>query len=648
MTTQIDDAWLDAFQSLSATPKKPRGMPPAKMLSMLLRPSFTARKGKTLVWGDWSAIEARVLPWLAGSTGGEAKLDIFRENDADPNSPDVYVRTGAALNNLDVNEVWAAYLAGDPKAEEIRQAFGKVPELSLGFGGGLGALLAMATNYGVYLDTATAQRVVNDWRSDNGWAKVFWGGHGRDGSYGLWGAINQAVDHPDTIFSAGRVAYVYDRNYLGGTLFCALPCSRLLTYPGIKWSRRTVKDKKTKEEKEVFDLSFIKGHGRTAMWYGKACLAGDTLVATTRGWVRLDAVDVSDLLWDGVEWVRHKGLCFQGYKHTVPLDGVRMTPDHGVLTADGWQQAKDCDGLQRATVRLPDCLKARAPGVARKASSIRLSVRLRRAVRDRFGWVGAAKPEAFAPVLRLQAARYHESCADDARYVEAPSLRSVALDAGPLQAALASGVAQLRSAGHLGVRALDVVREFLGRHGAFVRTQVDAGSDRQQRRLRTEQLSVGVAQGAGAEQAQQFAGEHAGPSERDRIATLDRALSLEPEAVFDVLDAGPRARFVALGVSGPMIVHNCENVTQGFAASILRRALRRLESDWADEKTGPLSAWMPAVMHTHDEIVAETDEDFAPEAKRVLKHLMERNDTYDAGLPLKAEVKSNWAYKGFE
>lgn len=97
-----------------------------------------------------------------------------------------------------------------------------------------------------------------------------------------------------------------------------------------------------------------------------------------------------------------------------------------------------------------------------------------------------------------------------------------------------------------------------------------------------------------------------------------------------------------------MIVHNCENVTQGFAASILRRALRRLESDWADEKTGPLSAWMPAVMHTHDEIVAETDEDFAPEAKRVLKHLMERNDTYDAGLPLKAEVKSNWAYKGFE
>lgn len=155
-------------------------------------------------------------------------------------------------------------------AKDSRQSHGKVPELSLGFGGGVGALMKMAVNYGVYFEETKAKEVVDRWRVKNAWAKSFWGAHGRKGSYGLWGAINSAIENPDTIFPIGRVAYVYDKSYLNGTLFCALPCGRLLTYPAIKWEWREVEDKETKEIKDVYQLTFLKAYGRKALWHGIA------------------------------------------------------------------------------------------------------------------------------------------------------------------------------------------------------------------------------------------------------------------------------------------------------------------------------------------------------------------------------------------
>lgn len=273
-TARISDDTLLKFQALDAKPeKKFKGTPPAKKLSLLLRPAFIARPGKTLLWGDWSAIEARVLPWLAASTGAEKVLDIFRQNDRDSKLPDIYISEAAGLLNEDPIELWAALKDKNSPlhdhAKKVRQSHGKVPVLSLGFGGGLGALQAMAVNYGVYLDDKAALAMVNGWRGRNGWAKSFWGAHGREGSYGLWGAINTALENPDTICPAGRVAYVYDKSYMGGTVFCALPCGRLLTYPKIKWEWREVKDKKTGKIKDVYQLSYLKGYGRSGLWYGK-------------------------------------------------------------------------------------------------------------------------------------------------------------------------------------------------------------------------------------------------------------------------------------------------------------------------------------------------------------------------------------------
>lgn len=254
---QLDDSFLDQLAAF--------GPPIGKTLGMLIRPAFIAPKGKTLVWGDWSAIEARVLPWLAASPGAEKVLDIFRTNDADPSLPDIYMITAGELLGKPAEAV--------TKAE--RQSHGKVPVLSLGFGGALGALAKMATNYGVFFDEEAGKALVGSWRGRNQWAPEFWGAF-RTNEYGdvvkadgLWGAANMAIRNPGEGFTAGRVVYVFDPAYLDGTLFCLLPDGRPLVYPSCRYRTRTVKDQDTGEEKEVHALWFRKGYGWSALWYGK-------------------------------------------------------------------------------------------------------------------------------------------------------------------------------------------------------------------------------------------------------------------------------------------------------------------------------------------------------------------------------------------
>ena len=72
-------------------------MPVARKLALLVRPALIAGPGKVFVWSDWSAIEARITPWLAASAGAEKVLDIFRANDRDPTRPDIYTIAAADI-----------------------------------------------------------------------------------------------------------------------------------------------------------------------------------------------------------------------------------------------------------------------------------------------------------------------------------------------------------------------------------------------------------------------------------------------------------------------------------------------------------------------------------------------------------------------
>jgi DNA polymerase len=172
------------------------------VLKLMLRPALLPDPGKSFVVADWSAIEGRVNPWLAQSVAGEAKLDVFRRK-LDPYKVNAAATYGVAYE--DVND-------------DQRQV-GKVQELALGFGGGVGAFAAMGRGYGVRIEEAQAQRIVDAWRRANPWAPAFWS----DLEQAYWSAMR----HKGTAYEAGRATYMYD----GTHLWYALPSGRILCYP---------------------------------------------------------------------------------------------------------------------------------------------------------------------------------------------------------------------------------------------------------------------------------------------------------------------------------------------------------------------------------------------------------------------------------
>jgi DNA polymerase len=252
----------------------PADMSAARKLALIVRPALVAEQKKLFAWSDWSAIEARITPWLANSPDAERVLDIFRANDRDPTRPDIYTVTAADI------------LHKEPNAITERQ-IGKVATLALQFLGSVGALKAMALSYHIHLDDAEARRIVDAWREANPWAMEFGGAH-RDGeSFGLWGAAMSAWEIPGRITTAGRLAFVYRDDYLGGALFMALPSGRLLTYPRPRWREIDVLDKDGNPTGEKrTELSFRRAHGRAKLWKGTLAenatqaVAADILRAT--------------------------------------------------------------------------------------------------------------------------------------------------------------------------------------------------------------------------------------------------------------------------------------------------------------------------------------------------------------------------------
>lgn len=173
------------------------------IMSRTLRPSIVAPVGRSLVWGDWSSIEAVVLPWLSNENSASRVLEVYASGE------DLYRHQ--ALDTFSLSSI-------DQVTKDQRQAC-KVQILSLGFGGGVGAFQAMARNYGLRVDDATADQYKLTWRLSNPWAQRFWNR--------LETAAFNAVRTPETVFEAGRVSYFYAQ----GSLWCVLPSGRTLCYP---------------------------------------------------------------------------------------------------------------------------------------------------------------------------------------------------------------------------------------------------------------------------------------------------------------------------------------------------------------------------------------------------------------------------------
>lgn len=71
------------------------------------------------------------------------------------------------------------------------------------------------------------------------------------------------------------------------------------------------------------------------------CIAEGSPVLTDSGWRPIEQVQLTDKVWDGENFVTHKGVVFSGVKSCLQVNGVRLTGDHRVWTDDGWVKAED-------------------------------------------------------------------------------------------------------------------------------------------------------------------------------------------------------------------------------------------------------------------------------------------------------------------
>lgn len=71
----------------------------------------------------------------------------------------------------------------------------------------------------------------------------------------------------------------------------------------------------------------------------RECLGANTLVLTNWGWRPIVKVRKTDLLWDGIQWVKHQGLLYQGCAQTVSVAGIIATATHRFLGKSSWVPA---------------------------------------------------------------------------------------------------------------------------------------------------------------------------------------------------------------------------------------------------------------------------------------------------------------------
>lgn len=167
-------------------------------LSQLIRTAFVPREGYKFIVSDYSAIEARVIAWLAGE---EWRMEAFAKGE------DIYCKSASKMFGVPVVKHG---ING-----HLRQK-GKVAELACGYGGSVGAMKAMGAD-SLGLSDAELKQIVTDWREASPNITDLWWAVGR--------AAKKAVKEKTTTETHGLTF-----SYESGFLFIELPSGRRLAY----------------------------------------------------------------------------------------------------------------------------------------------------------------------------------------------------------------------------------------------------------------------------------------------------------------------------------------------------------------------------------------------------------------------------------
>ena len=176
-------------------------------LSQLIRTAFIASPGNILIDADFSAIEARVISWLAGE---EWRLEVFRTHGK------IYEASASQMFGVPID------LIKKNNPEYALRQKGKVAELALGYQGSTGALINMgALNMGI--PEEDLPDIVSRWRDANKRIKDLW--------YKLQNAAIQAITQGGSVDVNGLIiAHEWDATQNTDYMTITLPSGRKLFY----------------------------------------------------------------------------------------------------------------------------------------------------------------------------------------------------------------------------------------------------------------------------------------------------------------------------------------------------------------------------------------------------------------------------------
>ena len=569
-----------------------------------LRLSILAAKGHQMAVADSGQIEARVNAWLWDQfdllSAFRDKRDVYSEF-----ATDIYGRkiTKEDKNDRHVGKVCVLGLGYQMGAPKLQMTLAK---------GALGGPK-------IALSIDQCQHIVNTYRRKYYAIKQGW---------------DRSKDFIEHMANPGLEPLQYKCLEIGFE-YIRLPNGMCLKYPDLRMA---------KGEKGWDEWSYQSGDIRKKIYGGLLCLAGDTEVLTDSGWKALTGVGRTDRVWDGVQWVSHDGVTYQGMKNVINFGGVWMTPDHRVFSEGGWHEAQHTTYAQATSsfaryFRAPSWFTDGGGSTWQRRSpdAMESSVRL---------WpdsdhLGDGVHEGQDKVVRVPHKADAQRTDEDARHVQASSLCRLAQHVPALPQPHPRGVPALRGARDQHLQPMADVCAVLGGHGGDVPAWPDSGAQGQQQGLLARKLCVGDLQGAVQQQTQlctvpdaSRGADDLGSDGRQWAQPQHFVLPAEEQMahgetaipVYDIVNAGPNRRFTVRGADGrPFVVHNCENLVQALARIIVAEQMLMIDTKY------------PVVMTTHDEAVTHPKTKDAAKCYAFMEKCMTTPLWWCPEIPLAAE-----------
>lgn len=595
------------------------------VLSQLVRTAFIAPEGMLLAVADFSAIEARVISWLADE---EWRMEVFRGDGK------IYEATGSKMFNVPISAI--------TKGSELRQK-AKISELALGYGGSVGALHRMGGN-AMGLSNPEMASLVRKWRDANPAIVELW--------EKLDEASKESVRYHRPVWVNDKVLFETDDEYMT----IKLPSGRKLFYRHPTFiGQKTIGKTKSLFSGLAYDgvVQATKQWGQIDTYGGKLCencLASGTIVITNNGLKTIESITTNDLIWDGYEYVSHNGIINKGVQSVIAVNGIRMTPDHKILTTKGWRKCNESEGLNWAKVLSPNSNKTSRKQQIWK-SAMAMPMRLWK--RDSSsGSRVRQNPEIRHEVMRMYAPGAYIQSFDKAWYDSSSSFWRLACNEATLSRQESSSLQELWRAGYISMRSLEQkFRGFLERYGFYLQVWIRFRQNKQQWQLRTGKLQMDNKENKLQQQERICCNKFGGIwqnigrrifkknwhikvyySIQTKIGLANRiiinnARQCEQNSisqVWDIINCGPRHQFCVLDERGNLrLVHNC---CQSIARDLLGNSMINV-----------MNAGYNIVASVHDEILVEVPKENAKEHYDKIVELMCIQPDWAKDMPLKAD-----------